>query len=55
MYPNLGAAFMNLENMSTNAHDKRYKKLFELAKRYMVHRGYGDASMDLVNRTLPKV
>lgn len=55
MYPNLGQAFMNLENMSTSAHEKRYKKIFELAKRYMASRGYAEASMDLVERTLPKV
>lgn len=55
MYPNLGQAFMNLENLSASAHEKRYKKIFELAKRYMATRGYAEASIDLVERTLPKV
>jgi len=35
MSPTLGQAFMSLENLSNESHEKRYKKLYELSKRYI--------------------
>jgi hypothetical protein len=53
MSPTLGQAFMSLENLSNDSHEKRYKKLYELSKRYVTQRGFADASLDLAVRTLP--
>lgn len=55
MGPVLAQTFIALENLHPRTHDRRYKKLYSLAKMYVEARGFENASQDLVNRVMPRI